>query len=145
MEKLRTLLNNPIMGFAPWILLSVIEGPGRVVLAAVLAGALAAVICAAGVLTGSRPKMLDVAGIVFFAALAVAAALASPGFSHWLGIWAGEISNVVIALIAGLSLAVRGRSPCSTPGSRRRGSTGTRPSSSGSTMSSPPCGQPRSC
>jgi hypothetical protein len=107
MTKLRTVLGNPAIGFAPWILLSVIEGPGRVVLASVLAAALAVVLLAAGAITGMRPKLLDVTGIAFFCALAVIAALASPGTGHWLGLWSAELSNVMIAVIAGLSLAFR--------------------------------------
>jgi hypothetical protein len=54
-----------------------------------------------------RPKLLDVTGIVFFGALTIAAALATPGASQWLGVWAAEISNLAIAVIAGLSIAFR--------------------------------------
>jgi magnesium-transporting ATPase (P-type) len=94
------------MGFAPWILVSVVEGPGRVALAGALGGALALLICVAGAAVGVRPKLLDVAAIIFFAALALVAALASPSTQHWLGLWSAELCNVIIAAIAGLSLAV---------------------------------------
>jgi magnesium-transporting ATPase (P-type) len=103
---LRKVLDQPVMGFAPWILVSVIEGPGRVALAGALGGALAVLICVAGAVAGVRPKLLDVAAIIFFAALAAVAALASPGAQHWLGLWSAELCNVIIAVIAGLSLAV---------------------------------------
>jgi magnesium-transporting ATPase (P-type) len=103
---LRKVLDQPVMGFAPWILVSVVEGPGRVALAGALGGALAVLICVAGAVAGVRPKLLDVAAIIFFAALAVVAALASPGAQHWLGLWSAELCNVIIAVIAGLSLAV---------------------------------------
>jgi hypothetical protein len=104
---LRKVLNQPVMGFAPWILVSVVEGPGRVSLAGALGAALALLICAAGAAVGIRPKLLDLAAIVFFAALALVAALASTGAQRWLGLWSAELCNVIIAAIAGLSLAVR--------------------------------------
>jgi magnesium-transporting ATPase (P-type) len=102
----RKVLDQPVMGFAPWILVSVVEGPGRVALAGALGGALALLICVAGAAVGVRPKLLDVAAIIFFAALALVAALASPSTQHWLGLWSAELCNVIIAAIAGLSLAV---------------------------------------
>jgi magnesium-transporting ATPase (P-type) len=106
-KTLVKVLDQPVMGFAPWILVSVVEGPGRVPLAGALGAALALSICLAGAAVGIRPKLLDLAAIVFFAALAVVAALASAGTQRWLGLWSSELCNVVIAAIAGLSLAVR--------------------------------------
>jgi hypothetical protein len=106
-KTLVKVLDQPFMGFAPWIAVSVVEGPGRVALAGALGAALAVAICVAGAAVGIRPKLLDLAAIVFFAALAVVAALASAGTQRWLGLWSAELCNVVIAAIAGLSLAVR--------------------------------------
>lgn len=106
-KTLVKVLDQPVMGFAPWILVSVVEGPGRVALAGALGGALALVICVAGAAVGIRPKLLDVTAVVFFAALAVVASLASAGTQRWLGLWSAELCNVIIAAIAGLSLAVR--------------------------------------
>lgn len=54
-----------------------------------------------------RPKLLDVTAIIFFTALAVAEALVGAGPQRWLGTWSAELSNVIIAAITGLSLAVR--------------------------------------
>ena len=106
-NRLRGLLDQPFVGFAPWILLSVIEGPHRLVLAAALACGLAIATTVAGRAVSVRPKLLDLAGIAFFAALTAWAAAADPATSRWLGDWAGELSNVTIAVITGLSLAVR--------------------------------------
>lgn len=106
-KTLLKVLDQPVMGFAPWILVSVVEGPGRVPLAAALGGGLALLICVAGAAVGLRPKLLDVAAIVFFGALAVVATLAGAGPQRWLGLWSAELCNVLIAVIAGLSLAVR--------------------------------------
>jgi hypothetical protein len=106
-NRLRKLLDQPFVGFAPWILLSVVEGPHRLVLAAVLACGLAIATTAAGRAVSVRPKLLDLVGIVFFGALTVWGTAADPATSRWLGDWAGELSNVAIAVITGLSLAVR--------------------------------------
>jgi hypothetical protein len=104
---LRRVLNEPLVGFAPWILVVLVEGPGRVSLAAALGAALALATCAAGVAVNVRPKLLDVTAITFFTVLALVAALASAGTQRWLGVWSAEVSNVMIAAITGLSLAVR--------------------------------------
>jgi hypothetical protein len=106
-KRISVLLSQPALGFAPWVLLAVIEGPGRVALAGGLALALSVITSVVAAAVGSRPKLLDIAGIVFFGALTTVAALASPGTSHWLGVWAGEVSNALIAVIAGLSIAFR--------------------------------------
>jgi hypothetical protein len=104
---LRALVDQPSVGFAPWILLSVLDGAGRVVLASALACTLAVVICAAGAISDSSPKLLDLTAIVFFAALTVVAAVTGHAASHWLGVWSAELSNAVIAVIAALSIALR--------------------------------------
>jgi hypothetical protein len=106
-ELLHTVLDAPVTGFAPWILLAVVNGPGRVVLAAGLACATGALLCAAGALTGKRPKLLDLTAIIFFGGLAIVAALASTGTRHWLGVWSSELSTIAIALVALVSLAIR--------------------------------------
>lgn len=106
-NKLRRLLDQPFVGFAPWVLLSVVEGPHRLVLAAALACGLAVATTAIGAAVSVRPKLLDLTAIVFFGALIAWAAVAGAGTSRWLGDWAGEMSNVAIAVIAGSSLAVR--------------------------------------
>jgi hypothetical protein len=58
---LRNLLDESAVGFGPWILLSMVEGPGRqVVPVCGLAGALALLTCAAGVVIGLRPDLPNV-------------------------------------------------------------------------------------
>jgi magnesium-transporting ATPase (P-type) len=106
-KSLRALLSMPFIGFAPWILLSVVGGPGRVALAAGLACGLAVLLAVAGAVAGLRPKVLDVTAIVFFGALTVVAALADAGLRHWLGLWSAELCNAAIAVVAGVSIAAR--------------------------------------
>jgi len=105
--RLRELLSNPFTGFAPWIAMSVIEGPQRFELAAGLAFAIALLAGVLGALVGERLKLLDFAGIVFFAGLVVAGLLVDEHGLHWLERWSGEISNGAIALIAIFSIAIR--------------------------------------
>jgi hypothetical protein len=105
-ERLRRFLDQPFVGFLPWIMLSVVEGPNRVVLASALACALAVLIAVLGTFTAVKAKLLDVTAIAFFAVLTVVAVATGAGTQHWLGIWAGEVSNAAIALITVVSIAV---------------------------------------
>jgi hypothetical protein len=105
--RLRHILDQPFIGFTPWILLSVVEGPGRVVLAGVLACALALALAGAGLIADTRPKLLDMTGIVFFGVMIVVAATGGASTRHWLGLWAGEASNLAIALITLGSITAR--------------------------------------
>ncbi|MBV8462701.1 MAG: hypothetical protein JO368_05365, partial [Acidimicrobiales bacterium] len=103
----RRLLDNPVMGFAPWILFSVIEGPGRFDLAAGAACGCGLLILAVGLAVGIRGKLLDLAAIVFFAVLLAIGLAGGHGIHEWLERWAGEISNVMIVLVALGSVVVR--------------------------------------
>jgi hypothetical protein len=110
-DRVRTVLcrvlNNPIMGFAPWIIFSVIEGPGRFAAAAGAASGAALLILLVGIAVGIRAKLLDLAAIGFFALL-LALALAVGQDAHaWLERWSGEISNVMIVLVALGSVVAR--------------------------------------
>jgi hypothetical protein len=106
-DRLRALLSNPFMGFAPWILMSVIEGPGRFELAAALSFVLALAIGIVGVTVGIGWKLLDVVGVAFFGVLIVVGLVVSESGLDWLERWAGELSNIAIALVALLSIIAR--------------------------------------
>ena len=104
---LRKVLNNPVMGFAPWIIFSVIEGPGRFAAAAGAAFGAALLILLVGVAIGSGAKLLDLAAIAFFALLLVLALTVGHDAHAWLEAWSGEISNVMIVLVAVGSVVAR--------------------------------------
>jgi hypothetical protein len=104
---LRKILDSPVCGFVPWILLSILEGPGRLELAAGLALGLSAVLFAAGRLAGTRTKILEVVDLVSFAAFLVLAITATPGVKHWLELWFGEMSNLLLVLVVVVSMLVR--------------------------------------
>jgi hypothetical protein len=106
---LDALLDSPIAGLSPWIIFSVLVGPGRFELALALALAVTAMLVIAGRIRRrvSSLTILEASGIVFFGALAAVTAAASRGTHEWLETYAGEISNLAVVLIALGSMAVR--------------------------------------
>ncbi|MFJ9938675.1 hypothetical protein ACIRSJ_36730 [Streptomyces virginiae] len=102
-------LDNPVVGMAPWIIFSLLVGPGRFELAVGLALAVSVGLTALSHLVnrGSSWKLLELADIVFFATMAVIGALASEGTLNWLETYAGEVANIALAVIAFGSMAVR--------------------------------------
>ncbi|MEV6396704.1 hypothetical protein AB0M39_18280 [Streptomyces sp. NPDC051907] len=106
--RIDSLLDTPIVGMLPWILFSVLAGPGRFELAVGLALAAAVLILVATrvVNRGSSVKILEVADVVFFAVMAVIGAFASAGTYEWLETYANEVSNIALVLIAFGSMAV---------------------------------------
>jgi hypothetical protein len=103
---LHRILNNPVMGFAPWIIFSVIEGPGRFAAAAGAAFGAALLILVVGAVVGMGAKLLDLAAIAFFAVLLSLGLVVGHDAHVWLERWSGEISNVMIVLVAVGSILV---------------------------------------
>ncbi|MGY4961913.1 hypothetical protein [Streptomyces sp. 900105245] len=105
---LKGVLESPIVGMSPWIVFSLVVGPGRFEIAVALALACTVVLVAAGRLLnrGSSWKILEVSDLVFFAGLAVVGALAGQGTLRWLETYAGEVSNIALVVIAFGSMAV---------------------------------------
>jgi hypothetical protein len=98
--RLCRALNNPVMGFAPWIIFSIIEGPGRFTVAAGVSFGVALAILLVGIAVGIRAKLLDLAAIAFFAILLALGFTLGHDAHVWLERWSGEISNVMIVLVA---------------------------------------------
>jgi hypothetical protein len=105
--RIRKLLSHPAVGFAPWIAMSVVVGPGRFEIAAILAFAISLGTGVLGAVVGERPKLLDLVGIGFFAVLILAGLLVDQTGLNWLERWAGELSNIAIVLVALFSIAIR--------------------------------------
>ncbi|WP_326586777.1 hypothetical protein [Streptomyces sp. NBC_01294] len=101
-------LENPVVGMAPWILFSLLVGPGRfeIAVGVALAAVVTLIVLSRLVNRGTSWKLLELADVVFFAALAVIGALASEGTLRWLETYAGEVANVTLAVIAFGSMAV---------------------------------------
>ncbi|MFF8292366.1 hypothetical protein ACF068_24460 [Streptomyces sp. NPDC016309] len=108
------LMNSSITGMSPWIVFSLLVGPGRYEPAAGLALALAAVL----LLVRHRPVFLEVAGLVFFGVLTVVGMIAPVDTMRWLETYANEISNLAIAALAVLSVAAA--APLTTPYARKK-------------------------
>ncbi len=106
--RLGGMLESPFVGMSPWIIFSVLVGPGRYEFAVGVALGLAVLIFVLGrvVHRGSAVKLLEITDIVFFALLAGIGIAASPDTLHWLETYAGELSNLALVVIAFGSLAV---------------------------------------
>ncbi|MFI5618745.1 hypothetical protein [Streptomyces sp. NPDC051567] len=103
------MLESPVVGMAPWIVFSVLVGPGRFEPAVLTALACVAVLVVGGriVRRGTSWKLLEVSDVVFFAVMALVGAFASPGTHRWLETYAGEVANVALVVIAFGSMALR--------------------------------------
>ncbi|MFD6967736.1 hypothetical protein [Streptomyces sp. NPDC059949] len=101
-------LENPVIGMAPWILFSLLVGPGRfeIAVGVALVAVVTLIVLSRLVNRGTTWKLLELADVVFFAALAVIGALASEGTLRWLETYAGEVANITLAVIAFGSMAV---------------------------------------
>lgn len=107
--KLAGVLGHPVVGMSPWIIFALLSGPGRFEIAVALALVASLVLLVADrvVRRGSSWKLLEVAGLVFFAAMTVVGAVAGDGGRRWLETYADEISNTALALVVFGSMAVR--------------------------------------
>ncbi|MEV0580081.1 MULTISPECIES: hypothetical protein [unclassified Streptomyces] len=95
---------NLFFAFAPWIIFDVIAGPSTWEYAA-LAGLVAAVVLNLPDLRRGSYKVLEVAGIAFFAVLSVLALFLDRQDLDWLERYAQVLSSGVIAVVALGSLA----------------------------------------
>jgi hypothetical protein len=110
-KKLRSFLNgyleSPFSGIVPWVVLSVLSTPGRFEAAVGFALGLTLMTMWAGSRRGIPVYALDVFGAAFFVALAVLGLIASPGMIRFLETWAGDLSNIVLALFVVTTIVLR--------------------------------------
>src|SRR6476469_11064547 len=99
-------VKTPLAGIAPWVLLAVVSGPGRFEEAASAALGLTLLTLWMGWRRGVPVHALDVFGAAFFVALAALGLWAPDQVIDWLEVWAGELSNIALALFAVLSLVI---------------------------------------
>jgi hypothetical protein len=107
MTDMRKLLSNTFVGFLPWVAASLIAGPGRFELGFGTGLALAVLMLILGIGVGMKPKLLDLFGIVFFAAMLVVGLRLDGSDLAWLETWSGEISNVALVVVALFSILIR--------------------------------------
>ncbi len=100
-------VKSPLAGIAPWVLLSVVSGPGRFEEAASAALGLTLITLWVGWRRAVPVHALEVFGAAFFGVLAVLGLVAPDGVILWLETWAGEVSNIALAVFAIVGLLVR--------------------------------------
>ncbi|MEU2491317.1 hypothetical protein [Streptomyces sp. NPDC007883] len=108
-RRLSGFLDSPVVGMLPWIMFSVLVGPGRFEFAVAISLAIALLVLVVDRLRrpGTSVKILEVSDVVFFAALAIVGLFASAGTLRWLETYSGELSNFALVAIAFGSMAVR--------------------------------------
>ena len=99
------LTQNPIAGFAPWIIFGVVASGPSTWLYGALGAAIAAIILAIPSIRGRRAKILDVVTIVFFLAMTIAGAVAGATDRDWMDTYSTVISSGALAIFALGSLA----------------------------------------
>jgi len=104
---LDAVMANPLVGLAPWIVYSLVEGQSRLELSSALAlGSAVAILCINWI-RGDSPKMLEWSDVVYFTALTIVIAFASTGTRTWLELWGGEVANIALLVIVVASILVR--------------------------------------
>ncbi|MFD7860319.1 hypothetical protein ACFV6B_39505 [Streptomyces microflavus] len=93
-----------LYGFAPWIIFDVVAGPSTWEFAAFTALAASVILNLPDLKSGSL-KILEIAGIVFFAVITVLGFFLDRGDMLWLETYAQTLSSAVIAVVALGSLA----------------------------------------
>lgn len=100
-------LTSPLSGIAPWILFSVLSTPGHFEIAVCTALALALLTLWLGHRRGAGVYALDVLGVLFFGVLAVAGLVVDQNSIDFLEVWAGELTNIVLAVFVIGSIVTR--------------------------------------
>ena len=107
-SRLRSaVLDSPLTGISPWIVMSLFSGPGRFEASVLAAMALSLVIFVLGRRRGSSVKLLEIFDLLFFVGFAVIGILASPATITWMEQWAGEITNIALTIYVLVTIAIR--------------------------------------
>jgi hypothetical protein len=91
-------LNSPISGIAPWVVFSVLSTPGRFEVAVCTALGLTIATLWLSSRRGIGVYALDIVGVAFFVILAAIGLVATKDQIAFLELWAGELTNIVLAL-----------------------------------------------
>jgi hypothetical protein len=100
-------VRSPFAGIAPWVLMGVVSGPGRFEEAASAALGLALLTLWVASRRGVPIHLLEVFTVVYFGVLAVLGLVAPDATIDWLELWAGELSNIALAVFAIVTLLIR--------------------------------------
>ncbi|MCW2689965.1 MAG: hypothetical protein JWR37_4855 [Mycobacterium sp.] len=100
-------LRSPFSGIAPWVLMGVLSGPGRFEQAVSAALGLSLLVLWVGSRRGIPVHLLEVFGVAFFGVFAVIGLVAPEATIRWLELWAGELTNIALAIFAAVTLLIR--------------------------------------
>ncbi len=100
-------LRSPASGIAPWVLMSILSGPGRFGYAAAAALSLTLLVMWAGSRRGIKIHSLEVFGALFFALFVILGVFGSRRLVDGLELWAGELTNGALAAFALGGLLIR--------------------------------------
>ena len=101
-----SFLQSPFAGLAPWIVMSLLSGPGRFEESVSSALGLSILFIYLRLRRGSSLKALEVFEVVYFGTLALIGLLASDNLISWLEKWSGEMSSLALAAFTFGSLLV---------------------------------------
>ena len=99
-------LQSPFAGLAPWIVMSLLAGPGRFEESVSTALGLSILLIYLRLRRGNSLKALEVFEVVYFGTLAIIGLLASDALITWLEEWSGEMSSLALAAFTFGSLLV---------------------------------------
>ena len=100
------ILDDPVTALVPWFAFSFLLEPLSLLDASLIAFALSVVLVAATRLRGEEPRTFEISDAVLFAAVVAIALLRDPGSQSWLSDHADTVSNVGLAVVAFVSVAI---------------------------------------
>lgn len=103
-KALDAFLDSPLSSIVPWALMAILAGPGRYEIAVWGALGFSLLVLVLDRCRNIPVHVLELLGVGFFVILAAVGLVASSGQKAWLEMWAGEVTNASLALLALASL-----------------------------------------
>lgn len=100
-------VESPFAGIAPWVVMSLVTGPGRFELSVCLALLLSLLTFVISRRKGGSFKLMEIFDLLFFIGFAFVGLFANPAQINWLENWSGEITNVALTLFVVITILVR--------------------------------------
>lgn len=100
-------VKSPFSGLAPWIVMSLISGPGTFEIAVVAAFALSLATFLVSRRGGGTFKLMEIFDLLFFAGFAIYGLVASASSLAWLEMWAGELTNIALLAFVLITILIR--------------------------------------